>query len=392
MFIGGAERSLLGLLGSFDYEKYQVDLMLYRHEGEFLDYIPKEVNILEELEEYTTFDRPIKDLLFSKLYKFGIARIIAKLRLKLYCFWSKEEGSVWKSLQYIYNTLTPLLPKIQGQYDLAINFLGLGDIIADKVNANKKITWIHTDYSILNPHKKMDLKLFNKIDYIATVSEECERQLLKIYPQLKNKSIVIENILSKKFIQDQSLLDDETEDMIKINNEIIFLSVGRFSEAKNFDNVPQICKYLIDEGFNIKWYVIGYGGDENLIRQKVDEYHMNDYVIILGKKVNPYPYIKKCDFYLQPSRYEGKAVTVREAQILGKICIITNFETAKSQIVDEYDGIIVPMDNKECAYAISTILRDKEIQKSIKHNLSNESFENIREIEKIYEMINEEGL
>lgn len=389
MFIGGAERSLLGLLESFDYEKYQVDLMLYRHKGEFLDYIPKEVNILEEIEEYTTFDRPIKDILLSRQYKLGIARIIAKLKLRIYCLLSREEGSVWKSLQYTYNTLTPLLPEIQGNYDLAINFLGLGDIIADKVNANKKITWIHTDYSILNPHKKMDLKLFNKIDYIATVSEECEKQLLKIYPEVKNKSIVIENILSKKFIDNQCLLDDNTEDMVKKDDEIIFLSVGRFSDAKNFDNIPQICKSLREKGLNIKWYIIGYGSEENLIRQKIDEYYMNDYVIILGKKVNPYPYIKKCDFYLQLSRYEGKAVTVREAQILGKICIITNFETAKSQIIHEYDGIIVPMENNKCVDAIGSILEDEKMQEAINKNLKNESFENVTEIRNIYEIINE---
>ena len=33
MHIGGGERSLLGLLHSFDYTKYDVDLFLFSHEG-----------------------------------------------------------------------------------------------------------------------------------------------------------------------------------------------------------------------------------------------------------------------------------------------------------------------------------------------------------------------
>lgn len=46
MEIGGAERALLGLLNSFDYSKYQVDLFLMRQEGDLFKFIPKEVNLL----------------------------------------------------------------------------------------------------------------------------------------------------------------------------------------------------------------------------------------------------------------------------------------------------------------------------------------------------------
>lgn len=86
--------------------------------------------------------------------------------------------------------------------------------------------------------------------------------------------------------------------------------------------------------------MVGYGGDEEIIRKLIEENNFQESFILLGKKFNPYPYMKKCDLYVQPSRYEGKAVTVGEAQILGKPVMITNYTTAKSQVKEDFDGYI----------------------------------------------------
>ena len=114
---------------------------------------------------------------------------------------------------------------------------------------------------------------------------------------------------------------------------------------------------------------------------------MQEHVFILGKKTNPYPYIKACDFYIQPSRYEGKAVTVREAQILCKPVVITDFPTSKSQLIDGYDGVIVPMDNTGCAKGIVDFIRNKELQEKIINNLKNNDYSNSKEVEKIYRIV-----
>ena len=63
MELGGAERSLLGLLYSIDYKKYQVDLLLYRHTGELLKYVPKEVNILEQDNKMSMLGIPMVDVI-----------------------------------------------------------------------------------------------------------------------------------------------------------------------------------------------------------------------------------------------------------------------------------------------------------------------------------------
>lgn len=386
MFIGGAERSLIGLLDSIDYTKYNIDLFLNRHEGEFLNLIPEKVNLLPQIDAYTNFDRPIKDVLFSKNFKYGIVRLKAKADMRKNVKLGNKHN-VWSSLQFISNRLTPLLPNIDKEYDLAINFLGIADVLGQKVKAKKKLAWIHTDYTKLVPNKELDMDTYSKVDYIVTVSKDCENQFLSVYPMLKDKSLVVENILSEKFIKEQAN-EKITDDKFDINNDQIKLvSIGRFTDAKNFDNVPQICKHILEKGIDLKWYIIGFGGDETLIKQKIKEFDMEQHVIILGKKENPYPYIKACDIYIQPSRYEGKAVAVREAQILNKPVVITNFETSKSQLTDGFDGVIVPMDNEGCAEGICNLIKDKELQQILIENTKITDYTNKQELEKIYALL-----
>ena len=166
------------------------------------------------------------------------------------------------------------------------------------------------------------------------------------------------------------------------------LSIGRFCTAKNYDNVPDISRRMIDGGVrDLKWYIIGYGGDEALIRQKISEAGMEEHVILLGKKDNPYPYIKGCDIYVQPSRYEGKSVTVREAQMLCKPVAVTAYATAASQIRDGIDGVIVPLDNEGCARGLADFIADKALQQRIVEYLRTHDFAYTSEVEKIYDLL-----
>ena len=169
-----------------------------------------------------------------------------------------------------------------------------------------------------------------------------------------------------------------------LSKQIIWYLIGFFII---FIMSKLICKKILDYGVNVKWYLIGYGSDESLIKEKIKDNKMEEHVFILGKKTNPYPYIKACDFYIQPSRYEGKAVTVREAQILFKPVIITRFPTSASQLTDGYDGIIVDMDNDGCAKGITNFIKNKNLQEKIIKNLKSNDYSNSNEIEKIYELV-----
>lgn len=379
MEIGGAESSLLGILQSFDYSIVSVDLLLLSPVGELMDLIPSSVHILDTPKAYRALVSPIKETIKKGHILVAIARVLGKIIVS-----NKKNynDKVYLTKQYCHRYALPFLPRIEGHYDLAISFIDPHYIIGEKVDAKLKLSWLHTDFSRIDVDEKMDFHMWNMSDYIVNVSDSCKVAFDKVHPGLKNKSIVIENILSEFFILSQANAFDASEEMSA--KEIKILSVGRFSEAKNFDNVPDICRRLREDGLDVTWYLIGYGGEEQLIRERIAASGMLEHVIILGKKTNPYPYIKKCDVYVQPSRYEGKAVTVREAQILHKPVIITNYVTAPSQLTDGVDGIIVPMDNEGCANGIARVLRDKKIVNSLIENTKKNDYTNSNEINKLY--------
>ncbi len=388
MEIGGAERSLLGLLNSIDCSLYDVDLFVYQHTGEFMKLIPNKINLLPENRKYSTLERPMLNVLLEGFIDIVLARLIA--RIKYTRFMSKKgfnESS--SSFQYIANATTPILPSLKkyGVYDLAVSFVTPHNIVRDKVLAKKKIAWIHTDYSTIQINRKDELKVWSSFDQIVSISDSVTNSFLSCFPLLTDKIIMIENILSPSFVIDQSKLFNVDREVVKKEGLINLCSVGRFSYAKNFDNIPAIASELKNLKVNFKWYIIGYGGDEQLIRNKIQEFGMQERVIILGMKSNPYPYIKACDIYVQPSRFEGKAVTVREAQILSKPIVITNYPTAGSQIYNRLDGLIVEMDNLSVAVGIKEVAEDEVLRVSIVKRLETSSFSNEKEIDKFYKIL-----
>ena len=391
MEIGGAETALVGLLNALDPARVDVDLFLYDHRGEMMQFIPEWINLLPQIPKYSVLERPIVELVKRGFWGIAAGRLWAKYISKVAY---KRSGSKLENnggLDKMSKCTTPLLPKINQSvtYDLAISFLTPHRIVAEKVKAKKKIAWIHTDYTRVWVDAEDELKVWQKYDYVASISGDVTNTFLQVFPSLAPKIVEIENILSPTFVRKRAELED-TDKEFRHEGTITLLSVGRFSDAKNYDNVPDICKRLINETkLNIKWYIIGYGGDEALIRKKIKEAGMEEHVILLGKRSNPYPYIKACDIYVQPSRYEGKSVTVREAQMLCKPVVVTNYPTAPSQIRSGIDGVIVPMDNEGCAHGLAEVICDKPLQERIIAHLKTHDYGNESEVEKIYTLINE---
>lgn len=384
--LGGAEASLIGLLQAIDYNKVDVDLFVHAHHGELMQMIPKEVNLLPEIKKYSVVEAPIATCVKRGFIDVALCRVIGKIKCMLYYKTHSEVAD--DDDYYLSHYTTWLLPKInpEVEYDLAISFLTPHKIVLDKVRAKKKVAWIHTDYQTLKVAKELALPVWSQYDKIISISKDITITFLNVFPSLSDKIVEVENILSSAFIRKRAELYDVDGEMS--SSDLNLLSVGRYCHAKNYDNVPDIAKRIVGAGYgNLKWYIIGFGGDESLIRQKIAEAGMEDHVIMLGKKNNPYPYIKACDIYVQPSRYEGKSITVREAQILGKPVVITNYATANSQIQDGVDGVIAPMDNEGCAKSITNVIENKELQNNLEAYLSTHDYGNEAEVEKIYALI-----
>lgn len=378
MELGGIERSLLGLLDSIDYNEYNVDLFLYAHHGPLMYLINENVNVLPEEKELAylreSFGTKLKNRAYYSAYMRCKEAVISK-------FTHINHDEMWAEI------MRKKVKPIKKHYDLALGFFRPFDLIDEKIYADIKVGWIHTDYSSAREDLELLRKDYAKMDYIVGVSDQTVRTFIELFPEFESKVIISENIISESFMKSEADKLDVSNEMK--DNCVKLLSIGRFCEAKNFDNVPEIASIIKSKGVDFKWYIIGYGADENLIKSKIAQYNMEDTVIILGKRENPYPYIKACDIYVQPSRYEGKCVAVREAQILNKPVVITNYASSKSQLQDGFDGVIVPMDNHGCADGIVKVIDDKDLQNQLIENTKKTDYTNSKEIEKLYKLIGE---
>ena len=358
---------------------------------------------MPEIGAYSMIERPMTEVLRKGYFRVLLARLKAKWQFNQYLR-KKGVNESSASFQYIGNAVMPVLPSLHylGEYDLAISYHMPHNIVRDKVLAKKKICWIHTDYTRIDINTELELPVWASYDHVMSISPDVTRTFLQVFPSLKDKMIEMENIMSPDFVRMRADEKDVSAEMSHEEESVNILSVGRFCEAKNYDNVPDICKKInsqlsdracslsSERTFNsqltVRWFLIGYG-DEETIRQKIHDAGMEQYVIILGKRTNPYPYMKACDIYAQPSRYEGKSVTVREAQMLCKPVVITDYPTAKSQIKDDVDGVIVPMDNESCAKGIADFILNTDLQSRIVDYLHQHDYGNVTEIEKLYKII-----
>ena len=293
MELGGVERSLLGLLDSIDYDRYDVDLFLMRHCGELMPYLNPKARLLPEIPQYASLAVPMTSLVKSGQLGVLRGRLRGKLAARRFDRKHPSEKPSVTALTYSHKYTLRSMPPISGKtYDLVISFLTPHYFARERVRAKKYAAWIHTDYTALSLDHASEIAMWGKYDDICGVSEQASKSFQTVFPELEGKVQTVENILPKELICKQA---EESQNDIPSKGSLALLSVGRFCDAKNFDNVPDICRRLIADGLDVTWYLIGYGGDEPLIRQKIDDAGMQKRVIILGTKDNPYPYMRACD-------------------------------------------------------------------------------------------------
>ena len=209
MEIGGAETALIGLLNALDPARVDVDLFLYDHRGEMMQFIPKWVNLLPQIPKYSVLERPIVELVRRGFWHIAAARMLARFVSKrLY----KNSGTVLENgsgQDIISKYTTSLLPKINYSvcYDLAVSFHAPHRIVLHKVQAKKKIAWIHTDYTRIWVNVSEELKVWSRYDYIASISTDVTRTFLQVFPSLRVKIVEIENILSPRFVRERADLE-----------------------------------------------------------------------------------------------------------------------------------------------------------------------------------------
>nr|WP_209480617.1 glycosyltransferase [Virgibacillus litoralis] len=366
MNVGGVEKSFLSLLSSIPKDKYTVTLLLLEKKGGFLNLVPDWVKV-----EEVTWYQELKPVIMQPPQKTVIdflksGRFIKALLFVCTYFISKKLND-----RYIYyRPLFKEIPEYPRSFDIAIAYQGPTEVIdyyvANKVKAYNKSTWIHFDVEKHVINKKLYTKLHQQFDSVHAVSEEAKQRLLKVLPYYKDKPKVFPNIIQNKVIHEMSM---EHVNFDKNYKGIKIVTVGRLSKEKGQDMAIQVLSKLKQDGYKVRWYCIGEGRARSDYEKLINEYQLEESFMLLGSKMNPYPYVKNADIYVQPSRHEGFCLTLAEAKCLYKPIVTTDFTGAKEQITDGFNGLIVKGNFNELYESIKYLIDTPEVREKLSNNL-----------------------
>lgn len=384
MNIGGTEKALLTMLNEIDDSKYDITLLMLEEYGGFLNEIPSFVKVkyVDEYKSIKSFvNEPpkilIKRLIRNKEYLTGLTTLS-----------SYSISKITNNISYYYRYILRNVKKIDEEYDLAVAYAGPMDFITyfvlNKIKAKKKVQWIHFDITKIGFNRKFAERNYKKFDKIFVVSEEGKEKLINLIPALNNKIEAFFNIISCNLIENMSKNEKSFDDLF---DGVRILTVGRLSKEKGQELTINVLARLKNEGYKVRWYCIGDGPEKDNYRNRIKSLDIENDYILLGSKLNPYPFMKDCDIYVQPSKHEGYCITLGEARCFDNPIVTTNFTGANEQIKNEVTGLVCDISEQGIYQAIKRLLDNKELYKDIRTNLSNEIVDSNNEISKLEELI-----
>ena len=377
-------------LSHIDYDLYNVDLFLFHKSGTFTNSIPKEVKIVDTSERFSAFCKGFFYFVFNLFKRREFSAIYHRVTFAIINRFFKNKNL---AEQYSWKQLRLFIDEIEKEYDIAVAYLEKSSLYftVEKVMARKKIGWIHTNYTNSGMKNKLDKKFLKQLNSIITVSEECRQSLFYEFPENKEKTFIINNILSPTVIN--GLASRITSDLSVFESGYLnIVTIARLSYEKGIDLALKSCVRLTKQGYKVKWLIIGEGPERKSLEKLIKMYNIEQNFILLGVKENPYPYIKKAEIYVQPSRYEGKSIALEEAKILQKPIVITNFQTARDQIQSNYNGLVVSMDEEGISDGVISLINNNSLRNQFVRNLNENIHGNENEINKFYEIIEGEIL
>jgi len=377
---GGVEKSLVDLIKVLSKSKVQIDLFLFQNEGIYLNEVNNLVRVktIPKNEQIflMSYKKALKILIKEKRFLLLIDYII-KIITSIFSFKYKKY-SLGNRLRF--KIIDNLNIKLNG-YDIAVAYSArhLLYFTNNFVSSKEKITYIHGDLDNINLNIYELKEFYEKMDKIICVSNKSMDSFLKILPHLKNKTIVINNLIDYELID--KLKDEKVNEFDQ--NYLNIVSVGRLEKEKNYLWLVQTFKQILEKQNNkVRLYIIGDGSERKKINKFIKRNNLENKVFMLGYQKNPYKYIDKANIYVQPSLSEGFCLTVYEAYYLKKVILTNDFADIRSLIKDNYDGFIA-LNEKDFINKLANIIKNdhKNIVTNIK-KLSNE--EVLNKINQIY--------
>ncbi len=324
------------------------------------------------------------------------SQLSPKIKLKSLCDKTYTELSKIQkfgmSLKVLFLKRSIYHNKIKKDYDVEIAFLEgpITRLFMVKNEKTKKVVWIHNDISLVfgkgikaKIKKIVDKKVYSKYKTLVFVSKENLKNFQETYPNIQNEKKVIYNYLEKESILQKA---EEIKQSIYAKDEINIVTVARLVPQKAIDRLLKVHSQLLQEGLKHHIYVVGDGPEKEKLEKQIKEYRVEDTFTLLGKKENPYPYVKQADYFGLFSEFEGYGMVLEEAKILNKPIIIT--DTAAREAVKGYSNSKIVKNSEKGIYeGVKELISNQNIKK--KKETKKLEYNNDTIIEQVKQVIGE---
>ena len=370
LWIGGIETALVNLINKLDYNKYDVTCLITQNYVDMAERLTKNCRlIVADRCSLVTFTKPYK---FKKLYKI-LEEPQGATRFRRF---------IWRVLNILFKALEMHLyagyikEQLRGEsFDTAIIYSDrVAEITVKAINTKKFLMFYHHGAIRREYHDRYG---YEKSEKIIAVSDNIAKNLKAYRKKYANKIVVVNNVIDVDSITEKS--KESIDEGLFSENKFNIVSCGRLAPVKGLNFAIEAIARLVEEGYtDINWYIVGGGPIQEDIRKQIASHKMEKHIFMLGMKNNPYPYIKKCDLFIQPNIFEGYSLSIMEAKILGTP-ILATYAAAGNQIENGVDGFLCDTSTVSVYENILRLYKNRKELENCKSSLMNCDFESINQ-------------
>ncbi len=364
--LGGAEGALLELMKELHLcTDCSMDLYVMLAQGELIGRVPPYVRVLNRrVDPSDVLSDAGRRRLFFRVLRKLISRF-SGLRNLHYMIGNGLQMARSGSLipkNLLWKAVSDGSRPPEREYDLAVAFIEGASTYyaADRVQAKRKAAFVHIDYRRAGYTRMLDHDCYSRFQAIFCVSPDTRSVFLSEYPELTDRTFVFSNIIDPRRIRERSEVPGGFADGF---DGIRIVSLGRLVKQKSFETAIEAASILIERGHRVRWYVFGEGEERGSLEREIRKLGLTEHFILAGAVLNPYPYLRQAQIYVQCSRYEGRSIAVREAKVLGLPVVLS--ATSGDQVTDGLDGIIVDPDPRSVADGVERMILDPELRRRL---------------------------
>lgn len=379
MQIGGVQKSLCNLLWEI-VDQYDITLYLFNPVGEYFDQLPSniEVKAAASLFRYLGVSQGECRRLFDRMVRGGLA------------FLCKRFGR-----SFVLHIMLLSQKKLPEEYDVAISYLqngrqqsfygGANEFVLKKVNAKKKISFLHCDYANCGANNTRNNILYNEFDKIAACSDGCRNAFLEVLPALESRCFTVKNCHRYQIIKELSADNPVTYKSVNFN----VIVVGRLAHEKAVDRAIKAVAYGRTKQLPLSLHIIGDGNQMESLKELVTSLGIQDDVVFYGEQLNPYRFMTNADLLMITSYHEAAPMIIEEARIVGLPVLTVKTTSSDEMVRDNQCGWVCENSQEGLNRMLCMLASDTAVVAEITQRMRAATFDNQNAVKSFCNLVKE---